>query len=158
MLFSLYAARPFLMFSSITSLKMIVAPALLSALAISKPIPYDAPVTKAFLPLREHIDEIHKNSNSEKFVSYCWVKISSGILAIYSAGSPSASQEYKTYLLSGENDGCGCVTCRCSFLYPPGTIMFHQFMYFFIFTAKNVNLGIIFNFITAGIFNINRTT
>ena len=30
------------MFSSITSLKMIVAPALLSALAISKPIPYDA--------------------------------------------------------------------------------------------------------------------
>ena len=55
MLFSLYAARPFLMFSSITSLKMIVAPALLSALAISKPIPYDAPVTKAFLPLRENI-------------------------------------------------------------------------------------------------------
>ena len=38
----------------------------------------------------------------KKFVSYCWVKISSGILAIYSAGSPSASQEYKTYLLSGE--------------------------------------------------------
>ena len=45
-----------------------------------------------------------------------------------------------------------------SFLYPPGTIMFHQFMYFFIFTAKNVNPGIIFNFLTAGIFNINRTT
>ena len=45
-----------------------------------------------------------------------------------------------------------------SFLYPPGTIMFHQFMYFFIFTAKNVNPGIISNFITAGIFNINLTT
>ena len=57
---SLYAAGLFNVFFYYI-IKMIVAPALLSALAISKPIPYDAPVTKAFFTFkREHIDEIHK--------------------------------------------------------------------------------------------------